>query len=142
MSEEKKNLLNASVSAASMHSNTVSGNSSDTQSIASASSFISIDNVQCTSNCWSKLSECDDFIGPKRSKHTIVAYGNLLYVFGGDNGKQMLNDLITYDCQNNSWSRALNSSSPTPRYHHTACVYNQSMFVFGKQNSFKFHFFL
>ena len=43
----------------------------------------------------------------------------------------MLNDLITYDCQNNSWSRALNGSSPTPRYHHTACVYNQSMFVFG-----------
>lgn len=108
-------------------------------SISSASSLISVGNAQCTSSYWTKLSECDDFIGPKRSKHTIVAYGNLLYVFGGDNGKQMLNDLITYDCQNNSWSRALNSSSPTPRYHHTACVYNQSMFVFGNlQNNFIF----
>lgn len=132
MSDEKKNLLNGSFSAVSMQSNAAS---SDTQSVSTANSFISVDNLQCTSSCWTKLSECDDFIGPKRSKHTLVAYGNLLYVFGGDNGKQMLNDLITYDCQNNSWSRALNSSnssSPTPRYHHTACVYNQSMFVFGQ----------
>lgn len=35
----------------------------------------------------------------------MVAYGNSLYVFGGDNGKQMLNDLVTYDCNNNSWGR-------------------------------------
>lgn len=43
----------------------------------------------------------------------------------------MLNDLVTYDCNNNSWGRALNGSPPTPRYHHTAVVYNNSMFVFG-----------
>jgi N-acetylneuraminic acid mutarotase len=61
----------------------------------------------------------------------MVAYGNSLYVFGGDNGKQMLNDIVTYDCTNNSWGRALNGSPPTPRYHHTAVVYNNSMFVFG-----------
>ncbi len=61
----------------------------------------------------------------------MCSYRNSLYVFGGDNGKQMLNDLITYDCTNNSWGRALNGSPPTPRYHHTACVYQNSMFVFG-----------
>ncbi len=59
----------------------------------------------------------------------MVSYGNSLYVFGGDNGKSMLNDLITYDCNNNSWGRALNGGTPpTPRYHHTAVVYNSSMF--------------
>ena len=30
----------------------------------------------------------------------MVTYGNSLYVFGGDNGKSMLNDLITYDMEN------------------------------------------
>jgi hypothetical protein len=43
----------------------------------------------------------------------------------------MLNDLVTYDCTNNSWGRALNSNPPTPRYHHSAVVYKDSMFVFG-----------
>ena len=37
-------------------------------------------------NVFVKMSECDEFIGPKRSKHTMVTYGNILYVFGGDNG--------------------------------------------------------
>lgn len=61
----------------------------------------------------------------------MCSYNNSLYVFGGDNGKHMLNDLITYDCVNNSWGRALNSCPPTPRYHHTAVVYQNSMFIFG-----------
>ncbi|RNA42331.1 leucine-zipper-like transcriptional regulator 1 [Brachionus plicatilis] len=99
-------------------------------SISVSNASLASDSFQ-TSNSWVKMSECDEFIGPKRSKHTMVAYGNSLYVFGGDNGKQMLNDLITYDCNNNSWGRALNGSPPTPRYHHTAVVYNNSMFVFG-----------
>jgi hypothetical protein len=30
----------------------------------------------------------------------------LILYFG--NSKQMLNDLVTYDCTNNSWGRALN----------------------------------
>ena len=39
-----------------------------------------------SSNNWIKMSECDEFIGPKRSKHTMITHGNFLYVFGGDNG--------------------------------------------------------
>ena len=91
--------------------------SSPTQNISHES------NLQCAHNFWVKMAECDEqFVGPKRSKHTMVAYGNSLYVFGGDNGKQMLNDLICYDCNNNSWSKAPNLSPPTPRYHHTSVV--------------------
>jgi hypothetical protein len=39
-----------------------------------------------SSNNWIKMSECDEFIGPKRSKHTMITHGHFLYVFGGDNG--------------------------------------------------------
>ena len=31
-------------------------------------SFSTLESVSGNTNCWTKLSECDDFIGPKRSK--------------------------------------------------------------------------
>ena len=56
----------------------------------------------------------------------------LQYIFGGDNGKQMLNDLIRFDVKDKSWGRAFSTGSPpAPRYHHSACVYEKSMFIFG-----------
>lgn len=82
------------------------------------------------------MLECDDFIGPRRSKHTLVAYKDAIYIFGGDNGKQMLNDLIRFDVKDKSWGRAfstglLKSNPPAPRYHHSAVIYEKSMFIFG-----------
>jgi len=43
----------------------------------------------------------------------------------------MLNDLVRYDVQEKSWGRALSIDAPPPRYHHTASLYNGSMFIFG-----------
>jgi len=40
-----------------------------------------------TLHSWRKLPECDEFVGARRSKHTMVAYNESVYVFGGDNGK-------------------------------------------------------
>lgn len=81
---------------------------------------------------WSKLPECDDLVGSKRSKHTVVAWGELLYVFGGDNGKRMLNDLLRFDIKDCSWGRVVTTGvPPAPRYHHSAVVFANSMFVFG-----------
>jgi leucine-zipper-like transcriptional regulator 1 len=71
-------------------------------------------------------------VGARRSKHTTVNYNDAIYVFGGDNGKNMLNDLIRFDVKDKSWSRAFASGSPpAPRYHHSAVVYEKSMFIFG-----------
>uniref|UniRef100_A0A8C0PHU3 AIF family member 3 n=1 Tax=Canis lupus familiaris TaxID=9615 RepID=A0A8C0PHU3_CANLF len=68
----------------------------------------------------------------KRSKHTVVAYKDAIYVFGGDNGKTMLNDLLRFDVKDCSWCRAFTTGTPpAPRYHHSAVVYGSSMFVFG-----------
>lgn len=55
----------------------------------------------------------------------MVAYKGALYVFGGDNGKTMLNDLLRFDVKDKSWSRAFTNNSqlpPAPRYHHSAVV--------------------
>lgn len=43
----------------------------------------------------------------------------------------MLNDLVRYDVKEKSWGRAVSMDAPLPRYHHTASLYNGSMFVFG-----------
>uniref|UniRef100_A0A7M4E9A6 Leucine zipper like post translational regulator 1 n=1 Tax=Crocodylus porosus TaxID=8502 RepID=A0A7M4E9A6_CROPO len=81
---------------------------------------------------WRRLPPLDEFVGARRSKHTVVAYRDAIYVFGGDNGKTMLNDLLRFDVKDCSWCRAFTTGSPpAPRYHHSAVVYGSSMFVFG-----------
>jgi hypothetical protein len=55
-----------------------------------------------------------------------------VYVFGGDNGKAMLNDLLRFDVKEKSWGRAVsNGLPPAPRYHHSAVVHGCSMYIFG-----------
>ncbi|KAF7993226.1 hypothetical protein HCN44_006286 [Aphidius gifuensis] len=81
---------------------------------------------------WQRMPECDEFVGARRSKHTVVAYKDAIYVFGGDNGKRMLNDLLRFDVKEKSWGRAFATGSPpAPRYHHSAVIHDSSMFVFG-----------
>lgn len=59
----------------------------------------------------------------RRSKHTAVAYKDAIYVFGGDNGKSMLNDLIRFDIKEKSWTKTgCMGTRPAPRYHHSAVV--------------------
>ncbi|XP_046682002.1 leucine-zipper-like transcriptional regulator 1 isoform X2 [Homalodisca vitripennis] len=99
------------------------------------------DNTEClnlefgpfeTVHRWKRMPECDEFVGARRSKHTVVAYKEAIYVFGGDNGKTMLNDLLRFDVKEKSWGRAFATGAPpAPRYHHSAVVYDSSMFVFG-----------
>lgn len=81
---------------------------------------------------WKRMPECDEFVGARRSKHTVVAYKEAIYVFGGDNGNSMLNDLLRFDVKEKSWGRAFSTGCPpAPRYHHSAVVHGTSMFVFG-----------
>ncbi|XP_044749089.1 leucine-zipper-like transcriptional regulator 1 [Coccinella septempunctata] len=81
---------------------------------------------------WKRMPECDEFVGARRSKHTVVAFKEAIYVFGGDNGKSMLNDLLRFDVKEKSWGRAFATGiPPAPRYHHSAVVHNSSMYVFG-----------
>ncbi|XKL64726.1 hypothetical protein PGB90_004812 [Kerria lacca] len=83
---------------------------------------------------WQRMSECPEFVGSKRSKHTVIAYEGAIYVFGGDDGRTMLNDLLRFDIEDETWSRSVPNSNqlcPVARYHHSAVVYNSSMYVFG-----------
>jgi hypothetical protein len=58
-----------------------------------------------------------------------VAYGDAIYVFGGDNGKSMLNDMLIFDVKETSLRRGISiGTPPAPRYHHSAVVSNTSNF--------------
>ena len=103
--------------------------STSTSSSTQISANVPISN---TANKWKRESDCDEFVGARRSKHTVVAYKEAIYVFGGDNGKNMLNDLIRFGVKDKSWGRAFATGTPpAPRYHHSAVVHGTSMFVFG-----------
>lgn len=81
---------------------------------------------------WKKLPACEEFVGARRSKHTMVAWDDGLYIFGGDNGKRMLNDFLVFHIKEGSWARVVSTGyPPPPRYHHSAVVYDDSMFIFG-----------
>ena len=81
---------------------------------------------------WKKLQSCEEFVGAKRSKHTMVAWNDRIYVFGGDNGRRMLNDFLVSTVHDSSWARVVYTGTPpAPRYHHSAVVFQNSMFVFG-----------
>ena len=81
---------------------------------------------------WKQLQSCEEFVGTKRSKHTMVAWDDRVYVFGGDNGKKMLNDFLVSHVRDSSWARVVYTGQPpAPRYHHSAVVFNNSMFIFG-----------
>ena len=58
-------------------------------------------------HCWKKLSGCEEFVGARRSKHTIVAWNDRIYVFGGDNGRRMLNDFLVSHIRDSSWARVV-----------------------------------
>lgn len=61
-----------------------------------------------------------------------MTFNNGVYVFGGDNGKAMLNDLLRFDVKEKSWGRAFATGHlPAPRYHHSAVVHESSMYIFG-----------
>ena len=81
---------------------------------------------------WKRLQSCEEFVGAKRSKHTMVAWDDRVYVFGGDNGKKMLNDFLVSHVRDSSWARVVYTGQPPPpRYHHSAVVFCNSMFIFG-----------
>lgn len=70
---------------------------------------------------WKKLSSCEEFVGTKRSKHTIVAWNDRIYVFGGDNGRRMLNDFLVSHIHDSSWARVVYTGESVRCWHCGAC---------------------
>jgi len=56
---------------------------------------------------------------------------NDMYIFGGYNDNKLLNDLWEYNPENNTWEEKTPITKPSPRYDHSVCEINNKMYVFG-----------
>jgi len=68
----------------------------------------------------------------QRYGHTVVAYGEDIYLFGGRNDRTPCNRLYKFDTNTFKWSRPkVTGYIPGERDGHSACVIGKYMFVFG-----------
>ena len=69
----------------------------------------------------------------QRSLHTGVVVGDALYIFGGYDGTNRLNDLHRFDFTTCMWTQlvASNGLAPSPRDRVAAASYRDALYVFG-----------
>lgn len=67
-----------------------------------------------------------------RDSHSCTAVGDNLFVFGGTNGTNSLNDLYILDTSSNTWiAPSLRGDPPNPREGHSAALIGKRLFIFG-----------
>ena len=68
-----------------------------------------------------------------RFGHTANTYQNSMFIFGGWDGINCLDDLYEYSYVSNIMYeiRRYSGCKPKPRYRHECLVYNDDMYVFG-----------
>jgi len=78
-----------------------------------------------------------------------VVYNRSIYIFGGYDGFNRVNDFYEYNVDTESWQEVIfcgKEGPPTPRHSHSAVVYEDCMYVFGgydgsyKNDFYKFNF--
>jgi UDP-N-acetylglucosamine:LPS N-acetylglucosamine transferase len=86
---------------------------------------------------WSRPTFTTTDVPPPRRAHTTVLYQNKIWVFGGGNGLQALNDVWTLDVSGSldrmRWEQVAISGRkrPSPRGYHTANLVQNVMIVVG-----------
>ncbi|KAF4522219.1 hypothetical protein B566_EDAN007370 [Ephemera danica] len=68
----------------------------------------------------------------QRYGHTVIAYGDKIFLWGGRNDDAACNILYCFDTVSKSWSRPpVHGKIPGARDGHSACVIDHCMYVFG-----------
>lgn len=77
------------------------------------------------------LSEKGEFEPSPRFGHTCNVIEKKMYLFGGWNGLNTLNDIWVLDLEKKSWKELENSCPFGSRYRHSAVGYRNEIFIFG-----------
>jgi hypothetical protein len=68
----------------------------------------------------------------QRYGHTVIAFGDLIYLFGGRNDESACNVLFQFDTTTCQWSiPKVQGDIPAERDGHSACVVGAFMYIFG-----------
>lgn len=79
---------------------------------------------------WTKVHAMDQ--PPARVDHSMVAFNEQVYIFGGFKDKLRFKDMQKFSFSTKRWSEiALEGDPPQGRVGHTAVMYGYCMFVFG-----------
>ncbi|KAK5164400.1 Negative regulator of mitotic exit [Saxophila tyrrhenica] len=71
-------------------------------------------------------------IPPARTNHTMITWGDKLYLFGGTDGVHWYNDVWSYSPQTNSWTQLeCIGYIPSAREGHAAALVGDVMYIFG-----------
>jgi len=90
-------------------------------------------------NVWTQLKASGTAPSARR-RHSMVAAGGYLIVFGGIDGSyKAVNSLGKYDIANNKWITVKGSGAPAERSGHTAVAIGSKMIVFGGQGISSFY---
>jgi hypothetical protein len=77
-------------------------------------------------------------VPPQRYGHSAIFAGGIILIFGGKGPKETIyNDLYTFDPdpKKNIWLLANETGeAPSPRFNHTANLWNKKMYIFGGWN--------
>lgn len=74
-------------------------------------------------------------IPPARTNHTMITWGDRLYLFGGTDGVHWFNDVWSYSPHANAWTQLeCIGYIPSPREGHAAALVGDVMYVFGGRN--------
>ncbi|KAI1494588.1 hypothetical protein F5X96DRAFT_665681 [Biscogniauxia mediterranea] len=97
-----------------------------------------LNQLQMPNNRWEVLIENTEAgasqgkVPPARTNHSMVTYGDKIYLFGGTNGFQWFNDVWCYDPTINKWAQLdCIGYIPVPREGHAAALIDDVMYVFG-----------
>lgn len=83
-------------------------------------------------NSWSKATTSDDSQPKSRFGHTSVVNKKSMFVFGGWDGNETLNDIKVFNIETSSWQTLANvKGSVKGRYRHTAACNDHAMYIFG-----------
>ncbi len=69
-----------------------------------------------------------------RDRHVSIVHNRSIFIFGGYDGFNRVNDFYEFNVDYNTWQEVLCSGQgqpPTPRHSHSAVMYEDSMYVFG-----------
>lgn len=88
-------------------------------------------------NKWVELNP-KGYIPTARSGHSSVIYENSIFLFGGNDGKDVLDDkLYEYNILLNEWKVLDTTKNPRGRFWHCSCVDHSQgiLYIFGGNNS-------
>lgn len=82
---------------------------------------------------WEKVEVLDGANSPSnRSLHASAVWMDSMYIFGGYDGINRVNDMYEYHFPTKRWSIIPQvGDQPAPRDRHTAVVFHRSFYVFG-----------